>query len=345
MADLNIDKMTRFEALDALLNALPDLPADAPILDVGGYPGDFADFCGSRRRIVTADMPPCDRPEYVQASGTDLPFADGEFEAVVSSDTFEHIPRDQRDKFISEALRCSSHYVIIGCPWGHPAVTYCEDALRGLHQLLYPTPHPWLDEHGRFGLPEMDDTLAAIRNAGAADMAVIPSMPLRPWFYHHALSILGEAFSPLAAMPQAADELLKAIPGNGDELFQPCYRVFYLASKTGLLPAALHKKSRLVKQANGDLFERDMEALRSMAQAFRSCAGGLKEMLGAEGKSPAGAGVDEAYVRRLEDLINKTQQETSRLRRLLAKAEKRQSRLERQPIIRWLRRLGLIPRD
>lgn len=341
---MNHDKTARFDALIQVLDALPGLGCEGAILDVGGYPGDFADFCGGRRRVTTVDVPPCDRPGYVQASGADLPFKDGEFAAVVSSDTLEHIPPGERRKFIAECMRCASQYAVIGCPWGHPAVTYCEDSLRGLHQMLYPTPHPWLDEHGRFGLPEMDEMVERFREAGAADVAVWPSMPLRPWFYHHGWSILGGAFRALEAMPGAAALATGKQSSKDCALKFPCYRLFYIASQSGKLPDALHQAGEAAAWANQNLFESEMEILRNMAQAFRACAGEMKSTLGCGDQSSPSARLDENYIRRLESLVNQTQQEMSSLRRDLGQANKRHRRLARQPIVRLLMRLGMLPK-
>src|SRR5215813_1121275 len=63
------------------------------VLDVGGYPGTLRHFLNPDFfELLVLDVVPDDGsiPGYVQGSGMELPYADGEFDLVFSLDTLEH---------------------------------------------------------------------------------------------------------------------------------------------------------------------------------------------------------------------------------------------------------------
>ncbi|PZS05423.1 MAG: hypothetical protein DLM69_00950, partial [Candidatus Chloroheliales bacterium] len=83
------------------------------ILDVGGYfPTEsgimpLTSFLPDDETLVV-DTAPHEGPNYQQASGTDLPFADRAFDIVTSCDTLEHIPLQGRGAFLAELRRVAS---------------------------------------------------------------------------------------------------------------------------------------------------------------------------------------------------------------------------------------------
>ncbi|GAB4315775.1 MAG: hypothetical protein Kow0059_08000 [Candidatus Sumerlaeia bacterium] len=326
---LPLDKTLRFRALDAILKSLPGDPAgNTPILDVGGFPGDFAAFHGGRGRVITVDLPPCRRPDYVQATATALPFADLTFPVVVSSDALEHVPPGDRDRFVAECMRCAARFVIIGCPAASPAVLECEEALREVHGLLSATPHPWLDEHHRFGLPDVAGVTAMLKQAGAADVAVIRAGALRPWLYLNAWGIIGEAVPAVLPLERAAARIVEFLEQQDVLAAGPlCYRVFFLGAKNEPLPPAVVSRITSRQRWSDEQCEAELAVLREMALDFRECAEALKAHLAPGGGRSAEAAGDEAYIRRLEDLLN-------------AVAERKAGGKERLPE-RLLKRLGL----
>ncbi|TMI53118.1 class I SAM-dependent methyltransferase [Candidatus Bathyarchaeota archaeon] len=123
----------------------------ALVLDVGSGPQGLARFL--RRTIVGVDVGFADdavlSPESfllpVRASATDLPFRDRSFDAVVSMDMLEHIPRSDRSRVVSELLRVGRSLVVLGFPFGKEIVAtvkrerpdltlswFSQEGLRGL---------------------------------------------------------------------------------------------------------------------------------------------------------------------------------------------------------------------
>ncbi|CAN5423416.1 hypothetical protein BH09SUM1_BH09SUM1_03770 [soil metagenome] len=191
---LSADTAHRFRAVAELLREhTRSLDTPQPkLLDVGGYPGTFArEFAETypRWKVTTVDRPKEELPDYQPASGLDLPFADGSFDAVTSIDTLEHIVPAQREKFLSEMSRVSSRLIFVAAPFDHPSIAAIERLLNSAHEKAFLAPHPWLKEHVTNGLPDLADT---IRGWPATSMVtnVHSSYDLNAWTTWQALSML-----------------------------------------------------------------------------------------------------------------------------------------------------------
>lgn len=94
----------------------------------------------------------------VRYDGGDFPYTDSSFDAVVSLDTLEHIPRANRQNFIGECLRVARKGVIIAAPYGSAAHRQNEAELcKYLEQAG--RPNRWLAEHVQHGIPTPDEVL------------------------------------------------------------------------------------------------------------------------------------------------------------------------------------------
>ena len=122
-------------------------PSD--ILDVGGE-GFFSSFV--KVPVVTINVKSAD----VRYSGVVLPFKDGSFDAAVSCDTIEHLPKTDRPLFISELLRVSRKGAVVCAPFGTPGHIEAEKIIAG-GQGLEPSVKAYLNEHILHGLPTPDE--------------------------------------------------------------------------------------------------------------------------------------------------------------------------------------------
>ena len=197
--DLHFDAYERLSALVDMLGVL-DLRADSWIADIGGHPGFLSQMLPGRR-VVTADFPKSGTVPYVRASGTALPFRDGAFECVVSSDVLEHVPSDRRAKFLDELWRVSSRFVILGGPFGTPGTALAESCLRRIYGQTHAEANAWLEEHARYGLPDLTSTVRHFEELGGK-WAVQPNGDIVRWFCLF-----------------AAQSLLDDLPG-GTEIFR-----------------------------------------------------------------------------------------------------------------------------
>lgn len=128
------------------------------ILDVGGY---FPTIDGILPVVsflpddttLVIDTVAYDGANYQQASGTAIPFPNQHFDIVISCDTLEHVPADQRTTFLAELRRVARHAVIVAAPHNLSGVRQAEHVLND--QLLLLKQHnQMLTEHFVNGLPD-----------------------------------------------------------------------------------------------------------------------------------------------------------------------------------------------
>lgn len=157
------------------------------VLDIGGGPGSLAAFCPADR-IVSSDLylPShwhAAAPDLVLADGAKLPFADGTFDTVVTLDTLEHVPPDKRPDLLAEAVRVSRGYVLVVCPCNTPGVPEADAALLSFVRQRFGEEFETvgvLQEHLGYGHPDPEQTVRALRQAGA-EVERFPSGRLDRW--------------------------------------------------------------------------------------------------------------------------------------------------------------------
>jgi hypothetical protein len=157
------------------------------ILDVGGY---YQEADGTPRLpsqqfldahdLTVLDLPPCDLPGYVQGDGTQMDFADGSFDLVISCDTLEHIPPRLRDRFIHEITRVARYGVVLICPMHDYQVALAEQVLFAYIQAELHAKHDQLREHREYGLPQPPLVRRSFEDAGCA-WRDYPSGDLHAW--------------------------------------------------------------------------------------------------------------------------------------------------------------------
>ncbi|MDW8351890.1 MAG: methyltransferase domain-containing protein [Anaerolineae bacterium] len=124
----------------------------AIVLDVGGRVGLLARFTPCH--VVSVNV---DGSGDVQYAGGTLPFADRTCDVVTAIDTLEHLPRRQRSAFLLECLRVSRDTVIVAAPFNSPGHAEAETHLNAIFSQITGQPHPYLSEHIRYGLPDLEE--------------------------------------------------------------------------------------------------------------------------------------------------------------------------------------------
>ncbi|GIV97993.1 MAG: hypothetical protein KatS3mg057_2650 [Herpetosiphonaceae bacterium] len=214
------------------------------ILDVGGY---FRNMRGEDRLPLTeflladevqvVDMVDFEHPQYLKASGTDLPFEDRSFDVVASCDTLEHIPRDSRSRFLHEIRRVARRAVVLAAPHATQGVSRAE---RALDEYLrsFGIVHQMLDEHLRYGIPDPDWVDSWLNEQGASFVA-FPSGYLPRWqlmmLLKHQLIALPNTLELHERLDQTYNPAFYARDQRG-----PGYRRVYLIMTSGEVPAAIH---------------------------------------------------------------------------------------------------------
>ena len=105
----------------------------------------------------------------VCADAVSLPFADNFFDVVISVDTIEHLPAEQRATFIGELSRVAAQAVVITCPLQSEDREFraaeCDRQLRHEIEIRNGYVPLWLEEHLREGHPSREQLLQLLPEA------------------------------------------------------------------------------------------------------------------------------------------------------------------------------------
>lgn len=263
--NLFYDVLQRFQAIKDAIDKI-NLSHDAKILDVGGSPCKLADFL-KPLNIYTVDTVKCLHEKYILASGGNLPFTDNAFDAVLSSDTLEHIPAKDRDAFLSEIYRAASDYIIIAAPFASKETDFCENAVAEIYEIVEGKPHFWFREHIEYGLPDLEKTAGFFLSKNSA-VDIYANCNLKVWLifemFENILKGLPEFFEAFnAAMPDINS--LSALKDDSE----PSYRkILIIRKKPETAPSKIAVKHFSAAQNTGAT----LEELRHIAEIYTTFA-------------------------------------------------------------------------
>ncbi len=158
-------------SLDVDLRYLPVvrfLKAHAPgttILEVGSSSIGITPYVNELVIGSDASFPGSIAPRLlpVIAIGS-LPFRDKSFDAVISLDTLEHVPRSSRQLFMNELVRIARKYVIVGFPEGDAAERH-DAAMEEYFVRQQGSALEFFVEHREYRIPRHEDLLIYFKTA------------------------------------------------------------------------------------------------------------------------------------------------------------------------------------
>jgi hypothetical protein len=196
------DQYQRYQDIRLVVDTIWSHQADRAlsILDVGGSPltTKFMPDCA----VVSANIE-IGPGVHLQCDGACLPFRDNAFDVVITVDTLEHVPENQRKAFICELLRVSGAYTIITGPFANGYNEAAEAALNDFLEDVVGYRHRFLIEHLENGLPDLAACLRAIADSGGTCLT-IPSGYVHHWL---PLMIIKHDLLRLADGQDISDEL------------------------------------------------------------------------------------------------------------------------------------------
>ena len=195
MSHLDLDIFRRFLVLKTMLKDICSPKEKATLLDLGGYPGTFAQEFGDQfpnLKIITADRIKCEAENFVHLVSDERPFGNDEFDYVICSDVLEHVPIDKRDFFLQEISRITKDQCIICFPYQNPLSEQIEIQLAHAWKELRGTDHPWLKEHIEYGLPNLKSVVDQLAQYGA--ITLYGSAEFEDWLKYQWYSLLKSAF-------------------------------------------------------------------------------------------------------------------------------------------------------
>lgn len=225
--ELPFDQYQRYKMVEELVGLIRD-GRRLRVLDVGGHPGFISVFLPEDDTFVLDTLPP-EGLNYVQGDGARLPFKDDSFDLVVSIDTLEHIPSDQRSGFLEEQLRTSRNYVLLAAPFEDENISLAEQIVNEFFIKKIGHPNESLEEHFANGLPRLGETLSFFDENGVQHLE-IPNGYLYNWL------VMMMALPAAQAQPDSTELVAMINRFYNQNLYvsdnrKPCYRTVILASK------------------------------------------------------------------------------------------------------------------
>ncbi len=142
---MNHNQYYRLKTLESELNYRAG-KKNFSVLDVGGGMGQLASFIPEATYCLA-------EPSVNGISGTNLPFSDHSFDYVVSCHVLEHIPIDERQRFLDQLLSKSKYGLILLNPF-HIDGSHVEDRTK---LVIDVSGDEWAKEHLDCTLPRIED--------------------------------------------------------------------------------------------------------------------------------------------------------------------------------------------
>ena len=115
----------------------------------------------------------------ITASAANLPFADHSFDIVICTDTLEHIHPHLRQQVTTELLRVTRNDLVLAFPAGNLAAQQDQE-LDHLYRHRFGQPFPFLTEHLRYGLPQVNQVKSWL-NSPQMRIITTHNLKLRRW--------------------------------------------------------------------------------------------------------------------------------------------------------------------
>jgi hypothetical protein len=150
-----LDSVERHRAVAKIVREAITPPAT--LLDVGGEVSIRCNHLGRFLKGYTITTANVARASDVAYGGDVLPFDDDAFDVVVSLDTAEHVPKEQRGAWIQSFFRVARRKVVLCAPLGTEFQNGVDKQLNELYRELFGNDHHYLSEHIACGMPDIDE--------------------------------------------------------------------------------------------------------------------------------------------------------------------------------------------
>lgn len=159
----SFDYVGRYQLVGEILARYYKTKQPNTILDVGGRGGFLQSL--TKATVTILDEEGTKAENVQKGDGSRMNLADGSYDAVVSCDTLEHIPKKDRKKFVQELIRVSNDLVILCAPFSDYGAANEEKKLQINYKNITGGAHRWLKEHADYVLPRLSETLKAFKDS------------------------------------------------------------------------------------------------------------------------------------------------------------------------------------
>ncbi len=160
--ELAFDQYGRYALIQKIIDNNRNLNEKVKVLDIGGRGNILKKFLPEDEVFYLDPNVDTNDKNYIRGEGCLIPEDNGSFDWVVSADVFEHIPKPERGKFLSENLRVARKGVVLVAPFYSEKVQEAEKNANANYKILTGKDHVWLREHIANGLPGEDEIEKAL---------------------------------------------------------------------------------------------------------------------------------------------------------------------------------------
>ena len=236
LLDLPFDLYTRNKIISDLIHIIQDDKA-FNILDVGGRNGHIANFRQKCDELYILDIRQSETHEnnYIKGNIKKAPFGDSAFDLVLSSELYEHINPEDRLNSLSEMLRISKNYVVLGAPFYSKENEKAECEVNEFFLKVTGTPHPWLEEHIKNSLPKKDELERYLADNGYEYFVYVTNNILN-WHLLQYFVFYSYKYGLPADKVNAVYRFYNENFIELGDFIEPTYRRIYVIGKKGSLP-------------------------------------------------------------------------------------------------------------
>lgn len=333
----SFDVYQRFKAIGDIVKSL-GLPRGSRLLDVGGHPGTLADYLREilpGMQIITLDRPICKREDYISGNAVSLPFKEASFDVVISSDMLEHLNPDARGTAIEEMIRVSRGRAIVAAPFKHECVDFAEEKISAIFEKCTKSPHPWLSEHRKNPLPDLDAIRSIIEQSGAS-VQVFPNGSVNSWFILEAAGILLDAYPGLSPVKSDLSLHFNKFRAAEDDR-ELAYRHILLVNKKGTHVHDLKMPDAAFPAQKKEVVLAKLDSLYAIADEISDK---ILSLLSDPEESSRILSME--YIYKLEKIVSFQQEEQKKMRENIQSQEKYLEELESKFLFRLLRKFRLF---
>ena len=171
-------------------------------------------------------------PEFQQADGVELAFADDSYDFVIATDVLEHVPAEKRGEFLTEASRVARIGAILSFPYNASFVVDAEKRVNTYYKALAGEDYIWLKEHINNTLPDISEIEKCLSSANRRFFS-FKHGDIKTWekiWYCH----FDTVFAPdTLEYRERVDNYYNSVLYQSD-VSNTCYRVFYVISDTNI---------------------------------------------------------------------------------------------------------------
>lgn len=234
------------------------------ILEVGAVESPLKEFL-PEHSFCFLDETASERID-LRGNANSLPFCDGTFDGVISTDTLEHIKPEERAEFILELQRVTRQVLILGFPYHSSLNQSADEILFDFIKANTNLEYQYLKEHLENRLPDKEEVERCLKTS-MAQVVAFENANIYSWLLLQLQQFLLSKQSEFEPHKQMLNNFFNEYFEQGSHT-PPCYRTFLIGFKRPPDPIILQKLSRMSQEQNHPSTEQFTEASYALTMSY-----------------------------------------------------------------------------